>query len=180
MEQVTPFVPVSSLLAQQNRSQPESIRQKKRKLAKAALKFVANKNRKDIELGPILKFVQAALNSLLHLVNTDINLVYFVFDGAFGNNAALLLFRQCNLHLISKMRYDSDRYLPYSGKYSGRGLCLKYGKKLTNRALAKKYLKECSTAPEIRTCIYQLNVWHKLFADMLNLVIIVFRQCENR
>ena len=71
------------------------------------------------------------------------------------------------------MRYDSALYLPYTGKYSGRGPRRKYGKKLNCRALAKKYLKSTSIDCDIRTCIYQLNVWHKLFADMLNVVIIV-------
>jgi len=81
--------------------------------------------------------------------------------------------RQCELHLISKMRHDSALYLPYTGKYSGRGPRRKYGKKLNCRAIAKKYLKSASIDCNIRTCIYQLNVWHKLFADMLNVIIIV-------
>lgn len=128
-----------------------------------------NKNRKEIELSP---YVQNTLNSLLTLVNTDISLVYFFFDGAFGNNDALQMVRQCQLHLISKMRHDSALYLPYVGKYSGRGLCQKYGKKLNCRAIAKKYLKSTSVDGNIRTDISQCNVWHKLFADRLNVVII--------
>ena len=44
-----------------------------------------------------------------------------VFDGAFGNNDALQMVRQCNLHLISKLRFDSARNDPYSGEYCGRG-----------------------------------------------------------
>jgi putative transposase len=117
--------------------------------------------------------VQATLKNLLNLVNSDINLVYFLFDGAFGNNDALQMVRQCELHLISKMRYDSALYLPYVGKYSGRGPLRSYEKKLNCRALPKKYLKSASIDGKIRTCIYQVNVWHKLFADMLNVVIVV-------
>jgi putative transposase len=78
--------------------------------------------------------------------------------------------RQCGLHLVSKMRHDSALFLPYSGKYSGRGLCSKYGKKLNCRALAKKYLKSDVTSDDIRTGMIQVKVWHKLFADMLNVV----------
>jgi hypothetical protein len=99
--------------------------------------------------------------------------VYFVFDGAFGNNEALQMVRRCNLHLVSKLRYDSALFLPFAGKYKGRGLCSKYGKKLDCRNMAKKYLKNSSIEDDIQTCIYQANVWHKLFADMLNVVIIV-------
>jgi len=80
-----------------------------------------NKSRTDVELSPYLKFVQKSLKCLLSLVNTDITLVYLVFDGAFGNNDALQMVRQCGLHLISKMRHDSALYLPYTGKYSGKG-----------------------------------------------------------
>lgn len=132
-----------------------------------------NKNRTVVELSKYLQFVQATLKNLLNLVNSDINLVYFLFDGAFGNNDALQMVRQCELHLISKMRYDSALYLPYVGKYSGRGPLRSYEKKLNCRALPKKYLKSASIDGKIRTCIYQVNVWHKLFADMLNVVIVV-------
>lgn len=93
--------------------------------------------------------MQNALKSLLTLVNTDITLVYFVFDGAFGNNDALQMVRQCHLHLISKMRHDSALYLPYAGKYSGRGPRRKYGKKLNCRVVAKKYLKRSGGTPKI-------------------------------
>jgi len=132
-----------------------------------------NKNRQQVELSKYLQFVQATLQSLLNLVNADISLVYFVFDGAFGNNDALQMVRQCQLHLISKMRHDSALYFPYAGKYSGRGRRRKYGEKVNCRALQKKSLKSSSVEGDIRTSIYQANVWHKLFADQLNVVIIL-------
>ena len=88
------------------------------------------------------------------MVNSDISLVYFLFDGAFGNNDALQMVRQCELHLISKMRYDSALYFPYTGKYSGRGRRQKYAKRLNFRALPKKYQKIYSVDGDIRTCIY--------------------------
>jgi len=40
-------------------------------------------NKKDVELSTYLKFVQATLKSLLQIIGTDLNLVYFV--GAFGS-----------------------------------------------------------------------------------------------
>ena len=162
MEQITPDVMKSSSDKKKSVLNAKSGRPLGRK----------NKNRKDVELSPHLKFVQNTLKSLLTIVNTDLTLVYFVFDGAFGNNNALQMVRQCQLHLISKMRHDSALYLPYAGKYSGRGPRKKYGKKLNCRAIAKKYLKSTSYDGNIRTEIYQCHSWHKRFADMLNVVII--------
>lgn len=94
---------------------------KKDKRAKGRPLGSKNKNRFDVKLSKYLQFVQATLKNLLNMVNSDISLVYFLFDGAFGNNDALQMVRQCELHLISKMRHDSALYLPYTGKYSGRG-----------------------------------------------------------
>ena len=63
----------------------------------------SNKSKKDVELSAYLQFVQATLKSLLQIVGTDLSLVYFVFDGAFGNNASLQMIRQCDLHIISNV-----------------------------------------------------------------------------
>jgi len=46
--------------------------------------------------------------------------------------------RKCNLHLVSKLRYDSALFLPFAGKYKGRGARKKYGKKLDCHKIAKK------------------------------------------
>jgi len=81
--------------------------------------------------------------------------------------------RQLGLHLISKLRYDSALYLPYSGPYAGRGLRKKYGEKLNYQEMPEAYLKVSSTEKDIETKIYQIQVWHKKFADLLNVVIIV-------
>ena len=147
--------------------------QKTKKRKPGRPKGSKNRNRQEVELSPFLRFVQVTLNSLLSLVNADINVVYFVFDGTEGNNEALQMVRKCNLHLVSKLRYDSALFLPFAGKYKGRGPRKKYGKKLDCRNIASIYLKNISTEDDIQTCIYQLKVWHKLFADMLNVVIIV-------
>jgi len=132
-----------------------------------------NKNKKEVELSKHLQFIQIALNSLLKIIGSDINVLHFIFDGAFGNNEALQMVRRCNLHLVSKLRYDSALFLPFAGKYKGRGPRKKYGKRLDYKNIAKKYLKSCETEDDICTRIYQAQVWHKLFADMLNVVIIV-------
>ncbi len=132
-----------------------------------------NKNRNKVTLSSYLLFVQTTLKNLLSLVGSDLSLVYFLFDGAFGNNEALQMVRRSDLHLISKLRFDSALYLPYTGEYCGRGRCRKYGEKLNYKTIAKQYLKSTNVEANIQTKIYQMKVWHKLFADLLNVVIIV-------
>jgi putative transposase len=63
-------------------------------------------------------------------IGTDLTLTYFVYDGALGHHAGVRIARPSNLHLISKLRYDSALYLPYEGPYSGRGPRKKYGARL--------------------------------------------------
>ena len=132
-----------------------------------------NRNRRDVELSPYLQFVQQHLKQLLDLIGSYMNLDYFVFDGAFGNNNAVQMVRQLGLHLISKLRHDSALYLPYQGCYCGRGPRKKYGDKLNYQHIPGTYLKTSSTDKDIETKIYQLKAWHKKFADLLNVVVIV-------
>ncbi len=132
-----------------------------------------NQHRRDVELRPYLLFVQNTLQRLLHLIGDRITTAYFVFDGAFGHNDALQMVRQTGLHLLSKLRHDSALYLPYEGPYSGRGKPKKYGKKLNYQDIPETYLKECWIEEDIETKIYQLAMWHKKFADLLNIVVIV-------
>ena len=132
-----------------------------------------NRNRRDVELSPYLSFVQEHLRRLLALIGDRIKLSYFVFDGAFGHNDAVQMVRQVGLHLISKLRHDSALYFPYKGPYSGRGPHKKYGKKLNYQDIPESYLKTSSTEKDIETKIYQMNLWHKKFADLLNVVVMV-------
>ncbi len=61
------------------------------------------------------------LKNLLKLIGDTFQPVYFVYDGAFGNNAAVQMTRQVGLHLISKLRNDSALYFEWAGVYSGKG-----------------------------------------------------------
>lgn len=97
-----------------------------------------------------------------------INITWFVFDGAFGNNDALQMVQQCGLHLISKMRYDSALYFPYTGSDKRR----KYGKKLDYGRIPYQYIQSNTVEKGIRTIIYQMTMQHKLFPDKLNIVIV--------
>jgi putative transposase len=81
--------------------------------------------------------------------------------------------RQTGLHLISKLRHDSALYFPYTGPYAGRGKRRKYGKKLDYRDLPEESLQTSFVEKDIETKISQMNLWHKKFADLLNVVVIV-------
>jgi putative transposase len=132
-----------------------------------------NRNRHEVQLSPYLRFVQGVIKHMLALLRANVSVVYFVFDGAFGHNDALQMVRQTCLHLISKLRHDAALYFPYEGPYAGRGRHRKYGHKLDYRRIPRQYLKACSVEQGIQTTIYQMCLWHKLFADPLNIVVIV-------
>jgi hypothetical protein len=132
-----------------------------------------NKNRRDVALKPYLVHIQTMLKELLSLIGTDLPVIYCVMDGAFGNNNALQMVRQCSLHLISKLRCDAALYFPYDGEQKQRGTNKKYGDKLNYNHIAAKYLKATNIVDGIQTNIYQMTMWHKLFPDRLNVVIIV-------
>ncbi len=81
--------------------------------------------------------------------------------------------RQCGLHLISKLRYDSALYFRYDGPYAGSGAPRKYGDKINYADIPEQYLKATTTEKEIRTDMYQTEMLHQEFAQALNVVIIV-------
>jgi len=132
-----------------------------------------NRSRRAVELSPALRFVQETITRFLQLIGDHVKVIYFVYDGAFGNNDALQMVKQTGLHLISKLRHDSALYFPYDGPYSGRGKRRKYGKKLDYQHLPAEYLQSSSLEDGMQTKIYQMKVWHKTCADLLNVVVMV-------
>ena len=132
-----------------------------------------NRNRRDVDLSPSLCFIQTHMKRVLEQIGEAFKVVYFIFDGELGHNDALQMVSQVGLHLISKLRYNSALYLPYEGPYSGRGPRRKYGEKLDYHKIPSEYLQSTSIDEEIETRIYQMPLWHKKFADLLNIVVIV-------
>ena len=132
-----------------------------------------NQHRREVTLSPYLCFVQESISRVLQLIGDHVKVNHFVFDGAFGYNDAVQMVRQLGLHLISKLRHNAALYFPYDGPYSGCGRHKKYGKKLDCRNIAQAYLKESFVEEDIQTQIYQMQLWHKKFADLLNIVVIV-------
>ena len=132
-----------------------------------------NKNKTEVILTSELLRIQKMINSLFKLLDGFIPLTYLVLDGHFGNNNALQMTRQLNLHIISKLRCDSALYIPYQhpepNSYSRR----KYGDKLDYCNIPDKYLCGSSIENNIQTDIYQANLLHSYFAQALNVVILV-------
>lgn len=154
----------------QEKSNPQ--KKKKKKRGKGRPKGSKNKNRRDVKLNAEMTQVQDMLRQLLGLIGNKFKLAYFVYDGAFGNNAAVQMTRQVGLHLISKLRCDSALYLKWKGVYSGKGARKIYGDKIDYQNLPASCLKHEKAEGYIRTRTYQFEARHKKFADTLNVVII--------
>jgi DDE superfamily endonuclease len=131
-----------------------------------------NKPKAPVTLTPELGRIKAMIAALLQLIARVVPLPYLVLDGHFGNHNALHMARQANLHLISKLRCDAALYFPYTGPYAGRGPHRKYGKKVAYDDLPVQYLKETTVEGHMKTCVYQMQLLHKEFAQPLNVVII--------
>ena len=132
-----------------------------------------NKNLADVELSPFLLQLQNCIQQALLVIGCNLKVIYFVYDGALGNNAGLQMVKQKGLHLISKLRHDSTLYFPFTGEYSGKGAPKKYGDKVTLERLTEEHLCHESVKKTIKTSIYQIQARHKKFPELLNVVIIV-------
>ncbi len=133
-----------------------------------------NKNKKSVALSPYLKFVQDAIKEALKRIDKHIDIVYFVFDGAFGNNYATQMVKQCGLDIISKLQKNSALSFPNEKEYSGVGAPKRYGDDIDYDNLPEKHLKSTVIDKDknITTKVYQIEMLHRTFADILNIVII--------
>ncbi|BCL35840.1 hypothetical protein NSMS1_54330 [Nostoc sp. MS1] len=113
------------------------------------------------------------INELLKLIANFIPLSYLVLDGHFGNNNALQMARQVNLHIISKLRHDSALYIPYQNPDPNHRSRRKYGDKLDWSNISNEYLRQSIIEENIQTDTYQASLLHKEFAQPLNVVILV-------
>ena len=138
-----------------------------------------NKNKAEVALNPELKRTQKMLQSLLNTIQGTIHLTYLVLDGHFGNQPAFHMVRQCQLHLISKLRYDAALHFPYSGPSPKRGPTPRLGKQVDVRSIPEAYLKETKVEDGFETRTYQMQLLHKDFPDPLNVVIMLRTNLET-
>ena len=132
-----------------------------------------NRDKTQVELTPELKRIQNMVRNQLILLRALITVRYLVLDGHFGNNNALQMTLRCDLHLISKLRYDAALSFVYEGEQKRKGPRKKYGQKINYRIIPDPYLVEKSTKDGIETCIYQAQTLHHEFSQVLNVVIII-------
>jgi len=65
-----------------------------------------------VALSPLQAQLQGGIRSALALIGLDWGIVYFVYDGALGNNASLQAVKQAGLHWICQPRHDSTLVFP--------------------------------------------------------------------
>jgi DDE superfamily endonuclease len=139
-----------------------------------------NKNKADVVLNPELQRIQKMLRSFLNTIQGTIHLTYLVLDGHFGNHPAFHMVRQCQLHLISKLRYDVALHFPYSGPSPKSGPRPRLGEQVDVRSKPEAYLKETKVEDGFETCTYQMQLLHKDFPDPLNVVILLRTNLETK
>jgi len=132
-----------------------------------------NKNKAEVRLNPELLRIQKMLQGFLNTIQGTIRLTYLVLDGHFGNYPAFHMVRQCQLHLISKLRYDAALRFPYAGTAPKRGPTPRLGEPVDVRKIPKQYLKETRVEDGFETRTYQMQLLHKDFPDPLNVVILL-------
>jgi len=131
-----------------------------------------NKNKAEVVLNPELQRIQKMLQTLLITIQGTIHLTYLVLDGHFGNHPALHMVRQCQLHLISKLRSDSALFFPYTGPSPKRGPRPRLGERLDVRKIPEAYLKETKVEDGIETRTYQMQLLPREFPELLNVVVL--------
>lgn len=160
----------------------KTIKKKEKKRGVGRPKGSRNKNKKDVELTPYLKFVKKSIDGALKQIDKELDIAYFVFDGAFGNNKATQMIRQCDLNIISKLQRNSALYFPYKGEQKKRGAKKKYGEKIDYNNIPKEYIVSTDTETDenIETTIFKIPMIHKRFADKLIVVIIQKRNIKTQ
>ena len=131
-----------------------------------------NRDKTQVELTPELKCIQEMVKNQLTMLRNWVTVRYLALDGHFGNNNAVQMVRQCDLHLISKLRYDAALHFVYDGQQKRTGPRKKYGQKINYRQIKEQYLVESNINDDIQTCIYQAHMLHHEFAQVLNVVVI--------
>ncbi len=175
-----PLVTEQLVRAEAKETAPKAPAKPKSETRKAGRpKGTKNKNRTEVVLSAFQLQLQLCIRMALNLVLGSIPISYFVYDGALGTNGGLQLVKQIGLHLISKLRHTSALYFPYLGDYSGKGKPKKYGQKFSLDSLTDEQICHKETEGNMHTRIYQLQLWHKKFPELLNVVVMAKTNLTN-
>ena len=139
-----------------------------------------NKNKAAVVLNPELQRIQKMLQAFLSTIQGTLQLTYLVLDGHFGNHPAMHMVRQCQLHLISKLRFDAALFFPYTGLSPKRGPRPRLGERVDVRKIPEACLKETKVEDGIETRTYQMQLLHREFPEPLNGVILLKTNLETK
>ena len=158
---------------QQVKKQVRKAKAERPKRKRGRPKGSCNKRKADKMPNPELERIRKMIQELLKTIAGQIQLTYLVLDGHFGNHPALQMVRQCNLHLISKLRSDAALFFPYTGPAPKRGPRRRLGERLVYHHIPEQYLKKTEVEDGIETRIYQLQLLNREFSMPLNVVVML-------
>jgi putative transposase len=124
------------------------------------------------QLTPDLTLLQGMISTIQARI-APLPVRHIVLDGHFGNYPATYAVRETGLHLISKFRHDAALYSPYAGPKPRCGPTPRYGQKLNYNQLPPEAFCHSITDDEYRIDTYQMQVFHKAFSQVLNVVVMV-------
>ena len=138
-----------------------------------------NKNKALVTLSPELLRIKEQCEKLLARIGNKLRLVYLVLDGHFGHSVACAMVRQLGLHLISKLPHNSRLFFLPTKEQKARHSRVKYGDRVDFAHLPeeKRYCRV--TEDGYTTEGYHLHCLHPLFADPINVVILVRTHLES-
>jgi len=138
-----------------------------------------NRNNSELRLEGLFRVVNWYLKIIRKVIKLP-KLRYFVYDGAFGNNAGIQAVKRANLHLISKLKKNASLYFKFDGEQKVRGRKRIYGELIDYQSIDKKYLKKTTIHKDIKTKIYQFEALHKKVNGSLNIVLIFSTNLKNK
>ena len=160
-------------IASQAKKQAQKAKNPGEKRKRGRPKGSRNKTKAEVKLNPELIRIQEMVGNLLRTIQGVIQVSYLVLDGHFGNHPALRMVRECQLHLISKLRHDAALFFPYTGPQPKRGPTPRLGERVDVRHLPATYLKETKVEDGFETRTYQMQLLHREFDQSLNVVILL-------
>jgi len=121
---------------------------------------------------PLLELLGRMITAI-HSQLAYLQVKHIVLDGNFGNYPSTWVVRQTDLHIISKMKRNAALYLPYDGPKPKRGPTPRYGDKLNYQQLPQLARVASSVEDDYQIDTYQLQLYHKDYPDLLNVVVVV-------
>jgi len=166
------------LFTKQVKKEKKPKEEKKVKKAVGRPKGSKNKNSSTLRLKGVFRIVGWYIRIIMKVIRIP-TLQYFVYDGAFGNNAGIQTVRRNGLHLISKLKKNSNLYFKFEGEQKERGRKRIYGELVDYENIDQKYLKETKIEEDIEVKIYQFEALHKKITGAVNIVLIFSTNLKN-